>query len=68
MKAQRYVKKLTNDVIFWKCRNLSIKLHSFVHYSPRNVHRIADARYDYLSVDIPRMHKRMQFNAYIYMF
>jgi len=32
---------------------LSIKLHSFVQYSPRDVHRIADklnnARYDYLS-------------------
>jgi len=22
--------------------NISIKLHSFVHYSPRDVHRIAD--------------------------
>jgi len=28
-------KKLTNA-------NISNKLHSFAHYSPRNVHRIAD--------------------------
>jgi len=55
---------------------LSIKLQSFVHYSPRDVHRIVDklnnARYDYVCnpVDIPRitMHKRMQFNACIFLF
>jgi len=28
---------------------LSIKLHSFVHYSPRDVHRIADELNDLLN-------------------
>jgi len=31
---------LPYNLIFVKC--LSIKLHSFVHYSPRDVHWIAD--------------------------
>jgi len=33
-----------NDIGFKKLKNvnISITLHSFVHYSPRDVHRIAD--------------------------
>jgi len=35
-----------NDTCFKKIKNVnkSIKLHSFVHYNPRDVHRIADKK------------------------
>jgi len=51
---------------------LSIKMHSFVHYSPRDVHMIADKLNNAViqfvcnHVDIPRT--IMQFNAYFYIF
>jgi len=45
-----------NDMSFKKFKNInvSIKLHSFVFYSPRDVNRIADNQFVCNPVDIPR--------------